>query len=92
VIVGDYLMDHFDTGLIHQMLDLMTPDNMRIQLIAPGVTTDRKAKWYDTPYQVSPIEPLWLRRWQHPQPLPAALTLPEPNLFICDRPNPESQR
>ncbi len=88
VIVGDYLMDHFDTGLIHQMLDLMTPGNMRIQLIAPGVTTDRKAKWYDTPYQVSPIEPLWLRRWQHPQPLPAALTLPEPNLFICDRPEP----
>ena len=90
IIAGDFLMEAFDEPRIRQMLSLMTPTNMRIQLIAPGVATDRKAKWYDTPYQVSAIDPLWLRRWLTPQPLNPALTLPEPNPFICDRPQARS--
>ncbi len=85
IVSGDYLMEWFNPAEIHAMLDYMVPDNMRIQLAAPGIATNRTARWYDTPYQVDPIESVWLRRWREAAPSPQLL-LPEPNPFICDRP------
>ena len=82
---GDYLMEWFNPAETLAMLDLMVPENMRIQLAAPGVSTDKSAQWYGTPYKVEPIESVWLRRWKTPV-CPSGLTLPEPNPFICDRP------
>lgn len=88
IVVGDYLMERFDVTLTQQMLSFMRPDNMRIQLTAPGISTDKQARWYDTPYRVEAIESAWLRRWQDPMPLDPSLTLPEANPFICDRLEP----
>ena len=88
IVSGDYLMERFDVALTQQMLSYMRPDNMRIQLTAPGVSSDQRARWYDTPYRVEPIEKAWLRRWQDPMPLDPSLTLPEANPFICDRLEP----
>lgn len=90
IVSGDYLMEEFDAEQIHHMLDYLTPDNMRIQLAAPHVKTDRVARWYDTPYRVQAIESTWLRRWRDPAPLDGQLTLPEPNPFICDRLEPHA--
>ena len=88
VLCGDYLMEAFDPAPIHAMLAQMTPDNMRIQLAAPHVQTDRIARWYDTPYRIQPIESVWLRRWRAPESVEGLMTLPEANPFICDRLEP----
>ena len=93
ILCGDYLMDGFDAAQINAMLDLLTPSNMRIQLAAPHVQTDRTARWYDTPYRIQPIDGVWLRRWRDPAPIDGLMTLPEANPFICDRlqPHPVTQ-
>jgi insulysin len=88
IVCGDYLMAEFNPAQIHCMLAYLSPDNMRIQLASPQAKTDRVARWYDTPYQVQPIENVWLRRWRDPAPLDGQLTLPEANPFICDRLEP----
>ncbi|MFB0954050.1 MAG: insulinase family protein, partial [Aeromonadaceae bacterium] len=88
VLCGDYLMEAFDPAPIHAMLAQMTPDNMRIQLAAPHVQTDRIARWYDTPYRIQSIESVWLRRWRAPESVEGLMTLPEANPFICDRLEP----
>lgn len=77
LIFGDYRMDGLDIPETIELLELMVPQNMRLQLIAQSVKTDRKAKWYNTPYKVSPIAPQSLERWQvnsirHELQLPAA--------------------
>jgi len=64
VIRGDYLMTALDAEQIKQILSYMTPNNMRITLVAPEVETNQTAKWYDTPYQVEPIESAWLNIWR----------------------------
>lgn len=87
-VSGDYLMQAFQPEPTRELLDYLRPDNMRIQLIAPNVQTDREARWYATPYRIEPIEPAWLRRWQHPEPLPEGISLPLPNPFIADRLEP----
>ena len=96
VIRGDYLMTGIDAAQIREMLRFMTPDNMRITLIAPETETDKIAAWYDTPYRVEPIETAWLNIWRNAT-LPDAkrYRLPEPNSFLPDRftvrPNAEPQ-
>ena len=56
VISGDYMMTGLDQDEILQMLSYMTPDNMRITMVAPDVETDRIAEWYFTAYKSSPID------------------------------------
>ncbi|WP_024871068.1 insulinase family protein [Tolumonas lignilytica] len=86
VIQGDYLMTALDAERVREMLALISPDNMRITLIAPDVTTTKTAKWYDTPYHVEPIETAWLNIWRNAAlPDPKRYRLPEPNPFLPDR-------
>ncbi|MCL1122860.1 insulinase family protein [Shewanella seohaensis] len=81
LVFGDYRMDGLDINETLELLNLMTPQNMRLQLIAQSVKTDRKANWYHTPYQVLPIKPESLARWQVTQIRPE-LQLPAANPFI----------
>ncbi len=86
VISGDYMMTGLDQDEILQMLSYMTPDNMRITMVAPDVETDRIAAWYFTAYKSSPIDNAWLNIWRNAaMPDPARYTLAEPNPFLPDR-------
>lgn len=82
VIYGDYKMSGYDEPLLRSIIDRFTPDNSRIMLIAKGLTYDREAKWYHTPYSVAPLTPqqhlLWTDLDHEPE-----LALPEKNPFIC---------
>lgn len=92
VVRGDYLMEGFDAALIADYLGQLTPDNMRLQLISPQAKTDRQAAWYDTPYRVEPIDPIWLKLWRQPgqgRPQPP-LALPAVNPFICQQLEPQT--
>lgn len=88
VIYGDYMMSHYDEDHLRQLLQHFTPYNMRVMLIAKGLTYDKQAKWYHTPYSVKPIADEDLQAWSHP-PASELLHLPEPNPYICYELDPE---
>ncbi|GIU10936.1 peptidase M16 [Shewanella sp. c952] len=83
VVYGDYRMDGLNVAETEQLLALMTPTNMRLQLIAPELDTDKQAAWYHSPYQIRPIPLDDLTRWSTPNIRPE-LTLPAANPFIID--------
>ena len=82
VIYGDYRMEGYDESLLRSIIDRFTPDNCRITFIAKGLSYDREAKWYATPYSVTPFTAEQLALWQDAEPH-SDITLPEQNPFIC---------
>ena len=88
VLRGDYLMTGLDTDLVSKMLNFMTPENMRITLVAPEAETNQLAQWYGTPYQIETIESARLNVWRNALlPDTKRYHLPEPNIFLPDRLN-----
>ncbi|MGL4938237.1 insulinase family protein [Shewanella sp.] len=85
IVFGDYRMDGLDIAEALDLLKLMTPSNMRLQLMSPTVVTDQYANWYHTPYRVTPIAPEALQRWYTRQIRPQ-LQLPLANPFIVADP------
>ena len=84
MIHGDYMMREYDEPLIRRFLAKLTPHNLRVTIQAPEVSTDRLARWYQTPYSVQSITEAEKIRWQQSEPDPA-LHLPSPNPFISSR-------
>lgn len=84
LLYGDYMMREFDEPLIRRFLAKLTPHNLRVTIQAPEVSTDRLARWYQTPYSVQSISEAEKIRWQQSEPDPA-LHLPAPNPFISTR-------
>ena len=81
IISGDYILDQPSVDIVLQMLAFFCPKNMRIKMVNAWVKTTHKAKWYDTPYSVAPIEAPRLKsfqsgRWQ------SHFTLPQANQFL----------
>jgi insulysin len=85
LVYGDYRMDGFDIDETTMLLSLLSPDNMRLQVVAKEITTDRQAAWYHTPYSVEDIAPERLRKWDISKIRPG-LALPERNPFIVANP------
>ncbi|QYJ80005.1 insulinase family protein [Shewanella acanthi] len=81
LVFGDYRMDGLNVDETLELLSLMTPQNMRLQLVAPSLNTERQASWYHTPYQVVKISQESLSHWQVSDIRPE-LKLPEANPFI----------
>ncbi|ODA31656.1 peptidase M16 [Veronia pacifica] len=78
---GDYMMEGYDEELINTMLCHLSPDNLRLTLIAQGYQYDKFAKWYNTPYAVKPFSDAQKEKWQSAHISPA-LVMPEKNPFI----------
>ncbi len=81
IIYGDYMMAGFDPDELMSFLDYFTPENMRLLVSAKGLTTNKEANWYYTPYSVQKISPQRLATWRN-QAMDPALKLPPPNPFI----------
>ncbi len=81
IVYGDYRMDGLDIPQANQLLNLMTPDNMRLQLVAQELDTEKQALWYHSPYQVKPITKTRLNKWRDLV-IRNELALPEANPFI----------
>lgn len=88
VVYGDYRMDNLDVAEALSLLELMHPQNMRLQIVAQDLDTDKQAAWYHTPYKVSDIELSRLAYWQQTE-IRSALKLPQANPFIV--PDPQSR-
>ena len=87
VIYGDYMMAGYDETLKRELLESLTPDNMRLVLVAQGQNYDQVAQWYHTPYSVTPFTDEQLTRWQQVEVSPE-FSLPEINPYICEQLDP----
>jgi secreted Zn-dependent insulinase-like peptidase len=81
VIAGDYILDKPAVDLVLHMLEFFQPQNMRIKTVNPSVKITHKAKWYNTPYSVGPIEAKRMKsflsgHWQ------ANFILPKANQYL----------
>lgn len=83
IVFGDYRMETPPESLYRQVLNYFQPTNMRLMLIAPGLATNQKARWYQTPYQVEPLAAAWLQSLAELQPEPS-FQLPQPNPYLVD--------
>ncbi|MGS0691834.1 insulinase family protein [Shewanella sp. 30m-9] len=81
IIYGDYRMDGLRIAETEQLLALMVPSNMRLQLIAAELDTNKNAAWYHSPYQIKAIPSKDISRWSKPV-IRDELCLPPKNPFI----------
>ncbi|ABZ77218.1 peptidase M16 domain protein [Shewanella halifaxensis HAW-EB4] len=82
-VYGDYRMDGLRVEETEQLLALMVPSNMRIQLIAAELDTNKNAAWYHSPYQMKAIASEDITRWSKPV-IRDELHLPPKNPFISE--------
>jgi len=89
IVAGDYILDKPAVHVVLKMLDFFCPQNMRIKNVNPFVKTTHKAKWYDTPYSVAPIEADRLKSFISGNWL-SSFVLPKANQFLppCKPVNP----
>lgn len=52
---GDYMMQTYDEPLLNTILSYLVPENLRATLVAQGLSYDRNAQWYGTPYACRPF-------------------------------------
>lgn len=78
---GPYHLETFDEATIRAVLERLRPDNMRMTVVAPGLDTSERSRYYDTPYRVTPFTSEQLRRWSRAEPHPQ-LALPAVNDFV----------
>lgn len=81
ILVGPYLFDRFDPGLIRGFLNSLTPENVLVTVVATDLETDRTTPRYETPYKLTALGPDFVRRVTVKEVSPS-LALPEPNPFI----------
>ncbi|QFU22147.1 insulinase family protein [Shewanella eurypsychrophilus] len=91
LVYGDYKMDGLDVAETLSLLQKMTPLNMRVQIIAPELDTQKQANWYHTPYQITPIAAERLATWAHINIRPE-LKLPSANPFIISDSIPRAEK
>ncbi|WP_164084619.1 insulinase family protein [Alteromonas flava] len=78
---ADYSVTH-----VVSLLDQFSLNNLRIKLISHTVAGDQIARWYKTPYRVTPLLPQQLEQWSktdNPIIDLSSLRLPDPNPFIA---------
>jgi len=84
IIFGDYAMESYQPQLIKQCIDLMTPQNLRLIVVAQNQHTDKIAPWYETPYLTRAITTQDHQRWLNIGSNPD-ISLPLANPFIVER-------
>jgi insulysin len=78
---GPYLMDEYRPGLLTEFLEVMTPENSFISLVAPGVETEFEISRYQVSYGVRDITADQLSGWTSAN--TAGLGLPIKNNFVA---------
>ncbi len=81
VLVGPYLYERFDPGLIRGFVKSLTPDNVLVTVIARDLQTDKTTPRYETPYRLSALDSE-LVRGMKAEGISPHLALPQPNEFI----------
>ncbi|XPF95872.1 insulinase family protein [Colwellia sp. RE-S-Sl-9] len=85
-IFGDYAMDEYRQEEVNNLLQYLSPSNMRLIHISKENTFDQTSKWYEVPYMVSKINTELLNLWENCQTIDA-LSLPGKNPYIIKNPS-----
>ncbi|MFY8272845.1 insulinase family protein [Pseudoalteromonas sp. SSDWG2] len=81
-LYGDYLMAGYDQAQFAQVLDWLTPKNMRLVLIHPGISSEQTTKWYNTPYYTQALDEDWLEALSAIDAPLSTMSLPEVNPYL----------
>lgn len=90
LILGDYKMDGLHVPHTMKLLNLMTPSNMRIQIISAELETNSRTAWYHAPYQIKTLPIEKLTRWEQVH-IRSELSLPNKNPFMINDAVPRVQ-
>ena len=95
LLSSSFLLDDFEPNHINQVLEQMTPGNMRVTAVGQKFkgSTDHIEKWYGTPYSINPIPEITLQKWEQAG-FNEKFHLPEKNEFLPSnfdlQPQPEN--
>ncbi|CAM6083277.1 unnamed protein product [Calypogeia fissa] len=85
-IYGDYAFEEWDAKQVNDLLSIITPENMRLDVLskqfdrnAPGVKLE---PWFGVPYTVEVLSDEVIQVWAHPPHVDSALHMPMVNEFI----------
>eukprot|EP00898_Chlorokybus_atmophyticus_P001398 jgi/Chlat1/2259/Chrsp17S08725 len=85
-ILGDYLMDQWDPALVTSCLELLTPENMRAELLSKRFDVNAKGverePWFNVPYLSEVLPPSCVASWSKPPSIDPTLAMPPHNHFI----------
>ena len=81
-LYGDYLMTGFNSQQFAEVLQWLTPHNMRLVLIHPGVEPSRYTKWYNTPYRINALDKDWLTALESIDTPLNTMSLPSTNPYL----------
>lgn len=82
-ISGSVLVTKYDPTLITQMLDLLTPERVRLDVLSTSFQgqVNKTTTWFKTPYFVEPIPQELIDEWKD-GPVNEQLKFPAPNPFV----------
>eukprot|EP00123_Amoebidium_parasiticum_P017153 comp23732_c1_seq1/m.40925 comp23732_c1_seq1/g.40925 ORF comp23732_c1_seq1/g.40925 comp23732_c1_seq1/m.40925 type:complete len:972 (-) comp23732_c1_seq1:688-3603(-) len=83
VLSGPYMYYEYDPKVIRKLLNLLTPDNMRMFVVSKrfGETANKVERWYGTKYSEHALGEDLLKSWAECN-LNPELAIPAPNEFI----------
>ncbi|WP_462157711.1 insulinase family protein [Pseudoalteromonas sp. GB56] len=81
-LYGDYLMAGYDSAQFSRVLSWLTPKNMRLVLIHPGVSSSKTTKWYNTPYYTQQLDEAWLTALATIDTPLSTMSLPDVNPYL----------
>ncbi|WP_081869990.1 insulinase family protein [Endozoicomonas numazuensis] len=82
ILRANYLFEDFDPDLISELLNQMTPSNMRQVVIARELDTDQVEPYFKTRYSIKPLPDTLVKRLSSPR-VHAEMTIPKRNDFIA---------
>lgn len=80
---GDYLMEGFKATTHEMAMQWLTPHNMRLVLIHPGVEPEHTAAWYNTPYKIEKLSLHWLEALAQISQPQGEMLLPNANPYLA---------
>jgi len=84
-IFGDYVMAGMNNEKISELLNYLTPENMRYVFVSQHVPTNQISRWYQVPYKVEKISQKQIKKWQKTK-ASTDLSLPPQNNYIVNNP------
>lgn len=81
ILSGDYLLKNLDYKCLHGFLDNLVPERLRVLSISHQYQSEHHSKWYNVPYDDSPLKLRPLTSAQQTQ-LQDSVFLPPANPFI----------
>ena len=86
VISGPYLMAQYRPERIIELLGMLAPERVVVQVVSTHNEATEESPWYGVPYAIEPIGPALVERWsQAKNQSVQGIQLPDANPFIPSR-------